>query len=82
MIRLASDLGGLGILFVLPSTVSRSTWESHISPTAPRYNEVIERLRGSGLCEFAERSGAYRAGELILKALGISQSNGSFCIGA
>ena len=75
--RLSTDLGGLGILLVLPDTVSRSTWEAHISPTSARYDEAVQRLRSSGLCEFAERNGAYRVGSAVAQAFGLVQDGRS-----
>ena len=69
--QLSRDLGGLGIVLVLPNAVSRSVWESHLVSTAPRYDEAVRHLRASGLCTFAESSGAYKAGLRIGESLGL-----------
>ena len=70
---LVSRLGGLGILFVLPMNVSRSIWESHLNPNVPRYAEAIDHLAASGLCEYADQSGAYKAGALVGERFGLVQ---------
>ncbi|KAL9091591.1 MAG: hypothetical protein Q9159_001329 [Coniocarpon cinnabarinum] len=72
--RLASNLGGFGVLFILPASVSRSIWESFLSPNDPRYAEAVDHLRTSGVCNFAEVHGAYKAGTLIADRFGLVQT--------
>ncbi|KAL9093232.1 MAG: hypothetical protein Q9159_000409 [Coniocarpon cinnabarinum] len=73
--RVAADLGGIGTLFVLPRNVSRSIWESHLSPNAPRYYEAINYLRAQSLAERATKSGAMHAGISIVRSLGFTEDS-------
>ena len=50
---LVESLGGGGILFFLPLTISRTTWEQYNYRTKPRHKDVIEHLSSLGISETA-----------------------------
>lgn len=66
---LAANLGGYGILLVLPTTVPRSVWEAHLRRTSSRFDDVVNELRRRGICELARETGAYRVGQELADRL-------------
>lgn len=67
---LAKQLGGYGILLVLPYNIPRSIWETYLSRSTARFTEIVDLFKERGICEVAEQSGAYHAGSMIAQRLG------------
>ncbi|KAF5856042.1 hypothetical protein ETB97_007985 [Aspergillus alliaceus] len=52
---LANDLGGLGVLYILPDSDSKTLWTKELPKSSTRGNRVsiLQKLKESGICEEA-----------------------------